>query len=123
MGARDLVFIACNHGLAVDVHRVWPGSRPRVRSGPDGADHALLDVLFTEPAVARSAEIIIASGDGIFAEGVARLIGSGHTVSVVSRPEALARRLRMAAGGRVTHFNLYKPVPTIAAQPLLKGLA
>ena len=97
VGDTDLVVIAFNHGAFSAVAWGWPNARRLMRSGENGADHALLDVLRYERVEQRFEAVVIASGDGIFAEAVARLGGLGVDVTVVSRPEALSRRLRMAA--------------------------
>ena len=73
----DLVVVACNHGAAASVVEGWAGARYLLRSGENGADYALLDVLANESIEARFREVVIASGDGIFAEAVARLEASG----------------------------------------------
>jgi hypothetical protein len=95
--AHDLVVVACNHGAFSSVAWAWPGARLLVRSGEDGADKALLDVLTSERVEQRFAAVAVASGDGIFAEAIGRLGGLDVSVTVVSRPESLSRRLRMAA--------------------------
>jgi uncharacterized LabA/DUF88 family protein len=45
----------------------------------------------------RFGQVTVCSGDGIFADSVARLAGSGVTVRVVTLRGHLAARLRMAA--------------------------
>ena len=45
----------------------------------------------------RYDEVVLASGDGIFADRVADLAGRGVPVTVVSRPGSLSHRLRLAA--------------------------
>lgn len=94
---HDLLVVACNHGAFASVAWGWPNARRLVRSGENGADHALLDVLTCERVEKRFEAIVVASGDGIFADTAARLGAVGIAVTVVSRPEALSRRLRMAA--------------------------
>ncbi len=107
----DLVVLACNHGALLEVGLGWPAARLIVRSGVDGADLALLDVIQHENITARFNEVVIASGDGIFAEVAALLAERGLDVTVVSRRRALSRRLRMAAG-RVR----YLPEPELAEE-------
>ncbi len=97
IGDRDLVVVACKHGAFAAVAWGWPGARRLVRSGDNGADRALLDVLTRERVEERFELVAVASGDGIFTDTVARLGGLGVSVTVVSRPAALSRRLRMAA--------------------------
>jgi hypothetical protein len=104
VGEHDLVVVASNHGGALNVGLAYAGARLVVRSGPDGADLALLDVLALDIS-ARFDAVVIASGDGIFSGAVAALGGLGLPVFVVARLEALSRSLRFAAGGRVIAFD------------------
>jgi hypothetical protein len=97
VGPDDLVVVACNHGAAFAVGLGWSGARLLLRSGPDGADLALLDVIAHESVEDRFAAIVVASGDGCFANAVARLGGLGLDVTVVSTGRALSRRLALAA--------------------------
>ena len=97
IGDHDLVVVACNHGAFPAVAWGWPGARRLVRSGQDGADRELLDVLAFERVEDRFKSVGVACGDGIFTDAVAWLGGTGVSVTVVSRSGALSRRLRMAA--------------------------
>lgn len=97
IGHADLVVIACNHKALLSVALGWPGARYRVRSGPDGADLELIDVIEHERVAERFARVVIGSGDGRFADSTARLEQLGCPVTVVSRRRSLARRLRLAA--------------------------
>lgn len=93
----DLVVIACSHRALLTVGTTWTRVRHVVRSGENGADLALLDVLTGERVQERFEHVVIASGDGIFADEAARLGGRGVHVTVVARGVALSKRLRMAA--------------------------
>lgn len=107
--------VACNHGAALEVGRVFIDERMLWRSGKDGADLALLDILKNEDIANRFSEVVVGSGDGIFAEIVARLAANGVRGHVVSRREALAHRLRMVVGGAVTYFvPLHQPIDAVA---------
>jgi hypothetical protein len=112
---HDLVVVACNHGAFAAVAWGWPDARRLVRSGDNGADEALLDVLRYERIDERFNAVVVGSGDGIFAEAVAGLGGLGVAVTVVSRREALSRRLRLAA----RHILCLSPVLSVsfAAKP------
>jgi hypothetical protein len=58
---------------------------------------ALIDVIRLEDISARFDHVVIASGDGIFAEPCARLQAAGCSVTVVSRRHAaLSRGLAFA---------------------------
>lgn len=93
----DQVVIACGRFSIDVVGFEWRGPRRLVfRAGMNGADLELLDILETERVGDRFAEIVLVSGDGIFAEVVSRL-GLHADVSVASRTESCSRRLRMAA--------------------------
>jgi hypothetical protein len=106
LGPTDHVVVACHHGLGLEAGLAWPGSRLRWRSGVNGADLALLEIMETERIAERFDGIVLGSGDGIFADPIAVLVGLGVNVTVVARPEALSRRLRLAAGGHVVPFVL-----------------
>jgi hypothetical protein len=109
VGHDDHVIVSCNHGAYITVGWVWPGARRLVRSGLNGADLALLDVLARERVAERFSTVFVGSGDGLFADAVASLGAIGVDVTVVSRPEALSRRLELAAG-RVQIFT-FDPGP------------
>ena len=66
-------------------------------SGPDGADQALLGVLDSEHIEDRYERVTVCSGDGIFAESVARLAGHGIAVGVAGIAGRISARLRLAA--------------------------
>ena len=103
----DLVVVACNHGAALAVGIAWSGTRLLLRSGPDGADLALLDVIAHEAVGERFAAVALASGDGRFADAVAWLGGAGLDVTVVANGRALSRRLELAA----KHVIIFDPSP------------
>ena len=97
VGPTDLVVIAYSHHAAPSVRWEWRRARHLWRSGKDGADSALLQVIAQERVAERFDSVVLASGDGIFTDAVARLGTQGVEVTVVSRPESLSRSLRMAA--------------------------
>ena len=106
----DLVVVACNHGAAFAVGLGWSGARLLLRSGPDGADLALLGVIAHESVEKRFAAIVVASGDGCFADAVAWLGRHGLDVTVVSKARALSRRLELAA----KHVVIWDATPSPA---------
>jgi hypothetical protein len=79
----------------------WAGPRIVMRSGAHGPVLALLDVLSSERIAERFDRVVLASGDGAFADAVARLASEGVNVTVLARRERLSKRLRMATGGVV----------------------
>jgi hypothetical protein len=97
VSGADQVVVACSHLAFTLAGFGWLDARHVVRSGPDGADLELLDVICCEHVADRFARIAIASGDGIFADAAARLAGHGCHVTVISRRRSLSRRLALAA--------------------------
>jgi hypothetical protein len=89
--------VACSHHAAATVAFNFPPARHLWRSGPDGADLALVNVLDNERVDDRFGHVTICSGDGIFAASAARLGGAGVGVTVVSLQGHLAARLELAA--------------------------
>jgi len=96
-GAMDQVEVASSHLTLLNAMLGWPHAHYRVRSGPDGADLALLDVLQHENVVNRFTQVAIGSGDHLFAEEAAHLAAQGVWVTVVSRRRSLSPRLALAA--------------------------
>jgi uncharacterized LabA/DUF88 family protein len=76
---------------------LWPNARYLVGRGIDGADIRLVEDLVEEPQALRSARVVIASGDGRFANCAEILTEQGVEVMVVARHESLSRRLSAAA--------------------------
>jgi hypothetical protein len=74
------------------------------RPGPDGADEALIEAALTEADRGRYTNFVIGSGDHRFADLHDLLNKRGYPVTVVSRPQALSRRLRSLAGDRVLYL-------------------
>jgi hypothetical protein len=100
IGSSDHVVVATSHIGLLQVGCNWRGIRYVVRSGRDGADLALLDVL-AEDIPARYQQVVLASGDGIFAPAVAQLAAAGVTTTVLGRRDRIARPLQLAASGVV----------------------
>ena len=97
LGTDDQVVMAASHLSLLDAARGWPHARYRVRSGKDGADLALIDVLEHENVAARFSHVVIGSGDGLFGDAAASLAARGVYVTVVSRKASLAQGLARAA--------------------------
>ena len=97
VGAMDQVEVASSHLTLLNAALGWPHAHYRVRSGPDGADLALLDVLRHENVANRFTHVAIGSGDHLFAGEAARLAGQGVWVTVVTRQRRLSRQLELAA--------------------------
>jgi NYN domain len=96
-GADDQVVLAASHLGLLNAGLGWPHARYRVRSGKDGADLELIDVLEHENVAARFGHVVIGSGDGGFSRAAADLAARGIHVTVVSRRASLHPRLAKAA--------------------------
>lgn len=96
-GADDQVVLAANHLALLNAGLGWPHARYRVRSGKDGADRELIDVLEHENVAARFSHVVIGSGDGMFGNAAASLAARGTYVTVVSRRASLAKGLAKVA--------------------------
>ena len=93
----DLVVVACSHHAFGAVAWEWRNVRLILRSGKDGADLALLDVIAGERVAERFRHVVVASGDAIFTDAVSRLGAAGVSVTVVSRQKSLSRTLQFAS--------------------------
>jgi hypothetical protein len=110
LGADDQVVMAASHLALLNAALGWPSARYRVRSGPNGADLELLDVLQHEDVPARFTHVVIGSGDGLFSQAAANLVARDVWVTVVSRRDSLSGALARAAGDVV-----YLDAPRAAA--------
>jgi hypothetical protein len=109
-GANDQVVLAASHLALLNAGLGWPHARYRVRSGKDGADLELIDVLVHENVAARFSHVVIGSGDGMFGATAASLADRGVYVTVVSRRASLAKGL-----ARVASDVVYLDGPLTAA--------
>lgn len=98
LGDQEQVIIGTSHAGLLATGVGWEGARLVVRSGSDGADLALLDVLAWEHIAERFDELVLVSGDGIFTDAVAALAAQGLRVTVLAHSECCAKRLQLAAG-------------------------
>jgi NYN domain len=96
--ADDQAVLATSHLALLNAGLGWPGARYRVRSGKDGADLELIDVLEHENVAARFSHVVIGSGDGGFTAAAAALAARGIRITVVSRWGSLAYELAKVAG-------------------------
>jgi hypothetical protein len=97
-GVDDQVVLASSHLGLLSAGLGWPHARYRVRSGKDGADLELIDVLEHENVAARFTHVVIGSGDGLFGHAAASLAARGVRITVVSRWGSLAYDLARVAG-------------------------
>jgi hypothetical protein len=105
LGPMDQVIIACSHLAFRTVGFCWPGPQYLLRSGPDGADLALLAILDTGHIAARFPAVVIGSGDHIFAPAVTSLTAAGCKVTVAARSDRLSASLARAAAPRVVYLD------------------
>jgi hypothetical protein len=113
--ANEQIVVATSHHAALPTWFGWPASvRRLVRSGHDGADLALIEVIQHEAVSKRFEHVVIGSGDGIFAFAAARLQADGCGVTVVTRRMALSRELRLA----VRDIRYIDPLPIASAVAL-----
>jgi hypothetical protein len=105
---NEHVVIGVSHAGLLAVGTTWRGPRRILppRSGPNGADFAILQVLAEENVADRYSELVLASGDGIFSETVAALAAVGLPVTVIAHRGRLSHRLRLAAA-----TVIYLPYP------------
>ena len=93
---EQVVVGTCHVGL-LEVGINWSAARRVVRSGPSGADLALIEVLRQEHVADRFAEVVLVSGDGAFADVVAELATQGVPTTVVAQRASLSAKLRLSA--------------------------
>ena len=93
-GANVMQIVACSHHNAEAVMFNWPGARIILKSGKDGADLALINVVTDEQVAKRFDRIVIASGDGIFSTIAKDLSDEGVDVSIICGRGALAKNLK-----------------------------
>lgn len=104
-GPMDQVVIACSHLAFTTIGFCWRGPQYLLRSGPDGADLALLAALRHDRIATRFPRVVIASGDHIFAPAITTLTATGCQVTVASRRDRLSRALQRAASGQVIYLD------------------
>jgi hypothetical protein len=109
VGALDQVVVASSHLTLLNAALGWPHARYRVRSGRNGADLELLDVLLHESVAERFTHVTIGSGDGVYARAATGLAAAGVPVTVVSRRDSLSARLALAAREVIYLDTLHRP--------------
>lgn len=108
VGPRDLVIVGVSHHNLMAAAYGWPHVRCRARSGPDGADLLLQDVMSDEHLEDRFGAAVLVTGDGGFAEPVAALIGRGLPIGIIAPAGRLSTKLRLAASAvHEIHFDVY----------------
>ena len=89
----DLTVIGVSHKGNIFPASAWAGARLVIKEGHNGADLALENVLANENVENRFGEVVIVSGDGLFAAQAARLRSLDVKVTVDARARQLARIL------------------------------
>lgn len=97
VSANDHVIVGVSHHNAFVAKSVFADARVVVKSGFDGADLALQEVMAVENLHTRFGSAILVTGDGGFAHPVAALIGTGLKVGVIAPRGHLSRALKLAA--------------------------
>jgi hypothetical protein len=114
----DQVVIGVAPAGLLNLACAWTRVRYVMRSGLDGADLVLLEVL-GENIADRFGEVVLVSGDGIFADALGALASQGVHTTVVAHSNGLSRRLELAANA-IT-FLPDRPAPRPApAVPVAK---
>jgi hypothetical protein len=112
---HEQVTIGTSHINAFETTRAWSNARVRYRSGPNGADLVLLDVLTNEGIEERFDEVVLVSGDGIFTDQVNRLRSLGINVTLVAPANGCATRLRLRATSSLRYSPPWEPTTRGAA--------
>jgi len=97
VGAGDHVIVATSHHNLLAAGFGWPDARHLVKSGHNGADLALQEVMAGERLEQRFGACILVTGDGGFAHSVAALIARGLRVGVIAPMGRMSASLRLAA--------------------------
>ena len=94
VGEDDIVIVASGARNQEALMFGWSDARVIVRKGIDGADLALCDEILCSGYCDRFSEVVVASGDHIFAEHIAVVTGKGIKVTVYSQQRSLSGSLR-----------------------------
>ena len=104
VGADDIVVVAAGARNQEAVMFGWRDARPIVRRGIDGADLALCDEIECNSYCQNFSEVVVASGDHIFAEHIAVMTGKGLNVTVFAHATSLSNVLR-GVGAKILYAN------------------
>ena len=107
--------LACAHCNAPAVWFNWPDARHLVRSGPNGADLRLIQVVEDERVAERFDTVIIGSADGDFADTAAQLASAGvHVIGALGKGRA-SKELQLAVREMVRLPIDWKPLDATVA--------
>ena len=101
----DLFVIAASHHNMEAAAFGWPGGFHGFRSGKDGADIVLAQMMLEDDLADRFETVFIASGDGGLAPFASSLRAKGCNVQAVSRIESVSWAMRFAANS-VTYLQM-----------------
>jgi uncharacterized LabA/DUF88 family protein len=93
----DLFVIAASHHNMEAAAFGWPGGFHGFRSGKDGADIVLAQLMVEDDLSERFETVFLASGDGGLAPFAAALMAKGCQVQAVSRVESASWAMRLAS--------------------------
>ena len=100
----EQVIIAADITTVTDIHQAWPEARILAGRNENGADLRLLEVM-NESLPERFSDVVLVSGDRIFAEKISELAGQGLPTHVYAHAELLSKRLQFAATTTTTAIN------------------
>lgn len=92
----EIVVVAVDGSGILAVNAAWTRVRLCMGKGEDGADLVLIEEI-ERMNPGRFTEIALVSGDGIFAESVARAAALGLPTKVYTHRSQLSKRLQLAA--------------------------
>lgn len=92
----EQVTIASDVTGVTNIHLAWPKARILAGYKENGADLRLLEVM-DENLPARFTEMVLISGDRIYAEKISELARAGLPTHVFAHSAALSKRLNFAA--------------------------
>jgi len=104
VGPMDQIILASAHISVLALQAGWPGQRYVMRSGPNGADIRLAEIVAEEQLQRRFQHVYFGSGDGGLAPFAGFLEGNGVPVTAVSRIESISPRMRLATS-EVIYLN------------------
>ena len=93
---QAVIAVTADQGV-FPVAQAFPGKQVLVRRGASGADLALIESIDARHTAARYDEVVLVSGDGIFAQLASMLAYYGATVTVAADANQLSARLRLAS--------------------------
>ena len=120
--ARPIRRCTRRHLGFINVALGWPHARYRVRSGPDGADLELLDVLEHEDVAARFSHVVIGSGDWRGSAGrLASLARGGASGSPGRAGRGSLAAVLARAAQDVVYLDFPAPRPPRGLEPRREG--